>query len=250
MMISLHKILPLLLSPLMIAILLICLTLLTGRRRFSLIAAMVLVFFSLSPVSDVLTRWAEADTPPQPVSAMPQADGVLVLSGMLNAQRFDGEIRYDYGGAVDRLFGGIELMKAGTAPALYLTRGQLPWSIGRPEGEVLAEQAITSGISPEKIFLTPIAQNTAQEAAGLRQVFTSAKPHIILVTSAFHMPRSIQLFEHYGFQVTPYPVDFHQSGNRFSSQDFIPNTEALNRSFRMLREFMGRAYYSLKLSIG
>ena len=86
MMISLHKILPLLLSPLMIAILLICLTLLTGRRRFSLIAAMVLVFFSLSPVSDVLTRWAEEDTPLQPVSAMPQADGVLVLSGMLNAQ--------------------------------------------------------------------------------------------------------------------------------------------------------------------
>ena len=250
MMISLHKILPLLLSPLMIAVLLICLTLLTGRRRFSLIGAVVLVFFSLTPVSEMLIRWAEADTPPQSITAMPQADGVLVLSGMLNAQRFDGEIRYDYGGAVDRLFGGIELMKAGKAPALYLTRGQLPWSIGRPEGEVLAEQAIASGISPDKIVLTPVAQNTAQEAAGLRQIFASTKPHIILVTSAFHMPRSIQLFEHYGFQITPYPVDFHQSGSTLKLQDFIPNTEALNRSFQMLREFMGRAYYRLKLSAG
>ena len=34
------------------------------------------------------------------------------------------------------------------------------------------------------------------------------KPHIILITSAYHMKRAKTIFQRRGFIVTPYPVDF------------------------------------------
>ncbi|AZL16149.1 YdcF family protein [Rickettsiales endosymbiont of Stachyamoeba lipophora] len=48
---------------------------------------------------------------------------------------------------------------------------------------------------------------------------------IVLVTSAFHMPRSYQLFKHnaQNIEIIPYPIDFHVAGN-FNIKTLIYNS--------------------------
>ena len=58
------------------------------------------------------------------------------------------------------MLAGISLFKENKAPNLILTRGYLPWSVGKPEGEHLKDIAIDLGIPEHKILLTEIVQNT------------------------------------------------------------------------------------------
>jgi hypothetical protein len=56
---------------------------------------------------------------------------------MVTKVKGDKEFKYEFTGSVDRIFAGIELIKENKAPYLILTRGKVPWSKGKPEGEFL-----------------------------------------------------------------------------------------------------------------
>lgn len=75
---------------------------------------------------------------------------------------------------------------------------------------------------------------------------TTAAAPIILVTSAFHMRRSRVLFAHAGFQVVPFPVDFHVSAGRaFTILDLLPDANRLSKTELALHEWYGFFYYQL-----
>ena len=65
------------------------------------------------------------------------------------------------------------------------------------------------GIPEEAIWLESESLNTYENAIYSRQ-FLSQKGinRILLVTSAYHMPRSVYFFEKEGFEVIPAPTDF------------------------------------------
>jgi uncharacterized SAM-binding protein YcdF (DUF218 family) len=67
----------------------------------------------------------------------------------------------------------------------------------------------------------------------------------LLVTSAFHMPRSIGLFRKAGFAVEPYPVDWRTGGRAdlvtFSSLAI----DGLERTDTGIREWMGLVAYRI-----
>ena len=70
---------------------------------------------------------------------------------------------------------------------------------------------------------------------------------IILVTSAFHMPRAQRLFENEGLEVVPYPVDFKSlTADSITFMDYLPHSRSLAKTELSLWEFMGRLYYWLK----
>ena len=52
-------------------------------------------------------------------------------------------------GDPDRLFAGVQLVKARKSELLIFTRGQMPWSTETPEGEILREKAMELGILPK-----------------------------------------------------------------------------------------------------
>lgn len=94
-------------------------------------------------------------------------------------------------------------------------------------------------------------RNAAEEAAAvaalLRQHGISeadSAPHVLLVTAAFHMPRSVTLFERQALRVTPFPVDFRQDvARRASVRDLVPSGQALFEIETALRELYGRIVY-------
>ena len=191
-----------------------------------------------------------------PVDAAPPADAIVVLSGA--GVREQGKAKVIEWSDPDRFLGGVQLFKSGKAPLLIFTGGWLPWdAAARPEGEVLIEQARLLEIPAEAMMTTRKVSNTVDEADGVSQVLRerlhapdsapSRHPRILLVTSAYHMPRARRIFEKAGMEVLPFPVDFRRSPSTSASfMDLVPNPGSLGASEIAIRELYGRWYYQLK----
>ena len=244
-MIYLNKLLPIFASPLGLISFLIILGIFTKRLIYIVTALLLLWITSLPIVSNSLMGILEKNYQVQSFDNIDKHDTVVVLSGMVRTIRNNGEIYYEFGEAVDRILGGISLIKDGKADRMILTRGQLPWSLGVPEGEFLSDFAEMHGVEAARITLTRVVQNTDDEAKAIAELTTS-KEKLILVTSAFHMPRARMVFENQNILVTEFPVDFLSGASKLGILDFLPNASAFNNSSLFVREMIGRAYYSLK----
>lgn len=241
-MLLVNKILPLFLLPLGLS--LICLVggVVLRKRLLLWSGVLVLWMFSMPLVSNALMRFVEGPARRAAVRGVVKADAIVVLSGMLH--QVDGAPLGEWGDAVDRFEGGIDLFKAGRAPVLVFTRGQIPWRPDRiPEGELLAKRAVQLGVPHKAIRLTERVGNTAEEAAAAGKLLDRRK-NIILVTSAYHMPRALLLFEKEGFRVVPYRVDYQVDDTaQLTVLSYLPNGSALAQSETALREMIGWVYY-------
>ena len=245
-MIYFHKILPLIFSPLFFIITLIIFGLIIGSKKISFIGIVVLVIFSMPVVSNKLIAYLESDYELIKPSKIETADAVIVLSGMVKTIQTKNGLDYEWGGAVDRFFSGIDLFNLNKAPTLIFTGGKLPWSIGVPEGEFLREEAIKLGIPKKDILLTENVENTDQEAKAIKKILSLDNPKVILVTSAFHMPRAQLVFEAAGINVVPFPVDFKTGAGKLTFMNFIPSANSFASTSFFVREMIGRTYYNLK----
>ncbi len=252
-MLLLYKIVTALLMPAGFTILCLLCGLILRRRFFLWLGFLALLLFSMPVASDALMRVLEGQSGRVPVSSISKADAIVVLSGMI--EPVEGAPLGEWGDAVDRFEGGIELFRAGKAPAIVFTRGQLPWKPDLiPEGELLSKRALLLQLPTKSIRLTAKAGNTADEAlatARLLGVGKGAGKKIILVTSAYHMRRSLLLFEKAGFDVVPFRVDFQVfDKSRLTVLHFLPSAGALVQSEKALHELVGWLFYWGKSQLG
>jgi uncharacterized SAM-binding protein YcdF (DUF218 family) len=245
-MIYLHKILPLLVSPLFLIIILVLWGSLFRSKRAGLAAIGILIVCSLPVFSNKLISYLERDYSLIPTASANSADAIVVLSGMVRTIDGKNGLEYEWSEASDRIFAGIDLIQKNKAPVLVLTGGKLPWSIGKPEGEHLRDIAEKLGVPSDDILLTENVQNTDQEAKAVTKLLNKEVPNIILVTSAFHMPRAQKVFESAGITVSPFAVDFLSDADKTKIMDFMPDAEAFLDTSFFVREIIGRLYYYLK----
>lgn len=244
-MIYLHKLLPLLFSPVVVVCLLVLVGVVSQRRWLAGLGA-VLLWVCASPwFSDALFRTVEQHAVRQSAASMPKADAIVVLGGMLTSTPGAAGVVYEWDDP-DRYFGGVELYAAGKAPKLVFTRGKLPWSVTEAaEGDVLRQVALKQGVPEKAVLLTGLVENTYQESVEVRRLLPDANASVLLVTSAFHMPRAQALFEAQGLRVQPFPVDFKVSVRSTTAMDYLPDTNALHWTDVAVRELIGRAYYGV-----
>ena len=247
-MIYLHKLLPLIVSPLGLLISLMLLAILL-RRQWPVYWALLLLLVCSFPLT-ARSIWVglESEYQYQPPTTLPKADAVLVLSGMLGGfETQDGYVTE--WGDPDRFLVGLQLVKLGKADRLIFTRGQMPWSDSPPEGEMLKQKALEMGISSDQILLTSIVSNTAEESLAVKELMAEhGLTKIILVTSSFHLPRAKLLFDKAGVDTYPYPTDFKAASRDVTWLHFIPSADAFSDTANGIREYIGRFYYWLKFA--
>lgn len=241
----LNKLLPLLLSPLFLLVVLASIALVLRRRGLAVLALAILWLCSLPVVADSMWRAIEQHAVRPAIASAPQAQAVVVLGGMTRDIRSEKGVETEWNENADRFWAGLELFKAGKAERLFLMAGRLPWQKSQQtEGHWLRDKAIEFGIPSDKLWLSPEVQNTAQEAEAVAKELPRGT--ILLVTSAFHMPRARALFEAQGLKVLPFPVDFRVVENETTVLDFLPNPGALETTTNAMRELLGRLYYWVK----
>lgn len=241
-MIYLHKILPFLLSPLMVVMLLITYGILRKKKRYCISGVVLLYAASTFVVADFLFAYLEETGTKKQAHQAKHADAIVVLSGMMvNVSSTDGPVsEWD---DADRFFAGVDLYQAGKAPQLIFTGGLLPWEkTSLTEGEVLSAFAGRLGVPAASIRVTSDAQNTEQEARAVKALLGNGRK-ILLVTSAYHMPRAEALFKAEGFNVEAFPVDYKVRAKTITPMDFFPDPRALRLTDIFVREGIGRFYY-------
>lgn len=255
----LSKLLPLLVLPLGLALLLLLWAAFRGGRAPVLAALGILWLFATPLTAEDLWRWLERPYQRQSAAALlarrpgrPMAPPAAVVVLGTGRHPAPGPARASEWTDADRFFGGHEayqqLRRQGLQPRLIFTGGwwptqpQLP-----PEGDVLRQRAIALGLPPADLLSTSRVRNTAEEARAVAALVPRGAS-VVLVTSAFHMPRARRLFERQGLRVLPYPVDFQASGAWAGSPlrdplNWLPSADGLARSSRALRELIGRSLY-------
>ena len=148
----------------------------------------------------------------------------------------------------------MELLRAGKAPLLVFTGGWVTWELDAlPEGEVLARYAKAMGVPSDRVVTTCPVTNTAEEARTVATLLCGRRLgsadrggplRVLLVTSAFHMPRARRLFfERAGLAVLPFPVDFQVSaGGGATVMDLPPSASALRQTELAWGEIYGRLF--------
>jgi len=249
-MLYLAKILPIFFLPSGAAILLLLASILFRKRALAIASLLVLWLSSTSVVGDAVMRAAERWQTRIPVASVPEARAIVVLSGLLRQTPGTPSVG-EWRDEVDRVDAGVALLKAARAPVLIFTDGWLPWnSDAQPARNDVTDRAVALGAPRDRILVTDRVRNTADEAREVGKLLRSLKDAhdrdtVILVTSAYHMPRSQLLFTRAGVSVVPFPVDFQTSAAAATIVDFLPSGGSLKCTETALRELYGYLFYRL-----
>jgi uncharacterized SAM-binding protein YcdF (DUF218 family) len=102
------------------------------------------------------------------------------------------------------------------------------------------------GVAPERLIAEARSRNTLENAVFSKEL-ADPKPgeRWLLVTSGYHMPRSIGVFREAGFDVEAYPVDFRTRGAVDLTLPFMSVGDGLRRTDTAMREWVGLLVYWL-----
>jgi uncharacterized SAM-binding protein YcdF (DUF218 family) len=254
----LSKILPPLIFPDGLTCLLLLVAILTIRRRPGLalrtaLAAWMLLLLASTPlVSHLLIGSSEArgmaEGPP------PAADAIVVLgAGAWPAEPPQPCVEID-GATANRLLYAAKLYRDGKAPIVILSGGQLPWrKMFSPTSAQMAEVIEIMGVPSSAVVQESESGNTYQNATGTKAILEQRNLHrILLVTSALHMPRAMELFRGQGVEAISAPTDFISLPKSWADSSWpdliislLPSAEALQQTTQALRELLGSAVYRI-----
>ncbi len=140
--------------------------------------------------------------------------GVIVLGGAIQhpgIYKTHGQV--PLGEAAERMSAPVGLMRQNAQLQLVFSGGEgRLLATGTTEAELAQAFYTEQGVDMRRVTLEGGSRTTRENA---RQVATllgdRCQQPWLLVTSAWHMPRSVSEFAAVGCQVTPYPVDFRTS---------------------------------------
>ena len=119
---------------------------------------------------------------------------------------------------------------------------------GNKEADFIKNELITSGVAEKDILIENKSRNTYENAIFSKRILDSLqlKGPYVLITSATHMPRSINIFKKAEISIIPFPSDYRVIDSRISWQDIvIPDMKLLNEWSIILHEIIGLKIYQL-----
>jgi uncharacterized SAM-binding protein YcdF (DUF218 family) len=256
----LSKLLPLFVYPLGLACLLLIVALFTlwKRPRWSALciglALVLLLVGGNGWVAMQITHSLERQYVPD--AELPKAEAIVVLGGAIRPQ-FPPRPWVEVTEAGDRPLYAAQLYRQGKAPLVILSGGRISWQGGGPpESADMAKVVEAMGVPATAILQDPTSLNTHENAVNVKKILTERNiKQVLLVTSATHMPRSMQIFKKQGINVIAAPTDFlvaqqEQQDARNTTQwrtlAAIPEAENLAQLTRALKEYIGIFIYRLR----
>ncbi|CAI2934533.1 YdcF family protein [Aminobacter niigataensis] len=239
-------------QPLNLAILLLLTGLVAsffGRRRLfraaALLATLVLATAAWTSFGALMLNPLEERFPHPPAPG--KVDGIVVLGG-----GFEGAINLARGGyelnsggdrfvetaILARRYPDARVVVSGGSGALMLE--------GEGDADTAPRLLEALGVSRDRLILENRSRNTYENALFSKELVTPKPGETwLLVTSAFHMPRSMALFAKAGFAVVAWPVDYRTSGEEGIGLFTDNPADSLQNTTMAVREWVGLVAYWL-----
>lgn len=223
-----------------VALLLLCYYLYKRKCSGAKIAFLLTFIFYLSTtslVSDQLIRSLEARyQPPNHV----QGDVIIMLGGgaTLDTPNVNG-LGHLSGFAANRLLTCAQLYHSLHIP-IVISGGKVLETTGT-ESEIAKVILIGLGVPEDQIIAENKSLNTTENARYTKKIIEQyGFKEPILVTSAFHMERSVLQFKKAELSVLPYPTDYQTNIHRkFELYQLWPSAGALLNLNLALKEYTG-----------
>lgn len=220
-----------------------------GFRRLqgllSGLAAMLLFLTLFTSAGGVLLQILE-DRIPRPTSLPADLSCIVILGGAFESEVNAGRGGIELNQAADRFVEGLRLAQAYPAARILVSGGDGSFS-GTYNGDAQASITFfsTFGVSQDRIVREDQSRNTFENAGNTKGLLEQlGLTNCALVTSAFHMPRSVGLFRKLGVPVIPWPVDYRTSGKLVLGPDFSQPSLNAQLTTTAIREWTGLlAYY-------
>lgn len=236
-----------LVPPGFVIILLLAVSLFLARRRergaafLLLLCASLLWAVSTDPVADLVCRPLEA-----PFDRFPplKGDSIVLLGGGSNGDSSDltGEGAV-VGDMMERLVTAARIQRKLDVP--IVVSGGRTFDFQTPEAPIVRRYLVDLGVPQEKIIIEGKSRDTRENA-----LFTAVLlahrglKSPILVTSAYHLRRSVILFERAGVKATPVAGGFLSAPSpKRGWASFLPNAGAMRRFAAGSKEWIGLTYY-------
>jgi uncharacterized SAM-binding protein YcdF (DUF218 family) len=227
--------------------------LLLMRTRFArfargLVSASIVLFlaFGLLPFGKLLIVPLEHRFPPWD-AAGGAPDGIVVLGGAIEPALGAAHGASELNEAAERItvIAGLA-RKYPSARILFSGGNGSLLARGGSEAHLAGALFETFGVPASRLLLEDQSRTTAENAAfSLRLAMPKSGERWLLVTSAYHMPRSIGAFRKAGFMVDAYPVDYRTAGPADLWTPFDSTATGLRRTDIAVREWIGLLAYWL-----
>lgn len=215
-------------------------------QRLAISSVVLLFVAGLSPLGHALLLPLEERFPAYRDDGTPVA-GIVVLGGTYDteATNVHGQMALNETG--ERLIALGELARRyPDAKLIYSGGGSEFTPDTTPEATLVEKTAHQLGVAPDRIIYERRSRTTYENAIYAKQL---ARPQAgerwLVVTSAFHMPRTMGVFRKVGFEVVPFPVDYRTAGTLSLVQTFAFVSEGLRRTDIATKEWIGLLAYRL-----
>ncbi|MHC4709953.1 MAG: YdcF family protein [Planctomycetota bacterium] len=235
-------------AALVIVVVLLLLWMLTRRGAF-LVASVVIIallWLLATPwMSRTLQSLLESEASELPAQALPKADAIVVLGGVLSPPVLP-ESDANLSAAADRLVYAARLYTLGKAPVILVSGGHGGTAGAMKAESVHAAALLTEwGVPASAVFTETESINTYENAVYSKLMLDQhGLKRVLLVTSAVHMPRALATFKSAGIDAIPAATDFVTALPAPSGLDaWIANPASLDSSTQALKEYVGWIVY-------
>jgi uncharacterized SAM-binding protein YcdF (DUF218 family) len=247
------KIFWILAQPLSLALLLIVAGLFAGLlgwsriRTWASLAAALILFLTLFTTTGAVALQVLEDRIPRAVLPAGGPGCVITLGGGFEAEVIAARGGFEMNQAGDRFIETLRLARQFPQARILISGGDGSLS-GTYDGDAVVGSRFfdTFGVPPDRLIRDTESRDTFENAAKTEELLAANGLNgCLLVTSAFHMPRSVGLFRKLGIDVLPWPTDFRTTGQAALALDFTQPSTNSQLTTTALREWTGLLFYYL-----
>ena len=204
-------------------------------KIFLAVGVALFYFFSITPVTDLILSPLENRYQPIEIEDLDKANTVVLLLGGKESDvlRASEVLRiFNFQIPIFNQFSNSNFQ--------IIVSGTDPLGTEKEEAKNLKAYLIERGIPSENIILEDQSRNTKESAENIKKMI--GKEPFFLVTSAYHMPRSMEIFKMVDAMSIAAPCDFKKE-NVYSVLDFFPDAKNIRNADLAFHEYFGIIFY-------
>ena len=183
---------------------------------------------------------------PVPIAQSPRAGAIVVLGGDIGLP-LTPRISSQIGG--NRALHAFRLFTANKSKLIIVSGGNVFSQQGvEPEAYYTSELLKEWGIPSEAVLFEGHSRNTYENAMETKKLLKARQiDKILLITSAFHMPRALATFRTAGINAIPSPSSYSiVNYARPQLLDWLPSLGNLGKMQAVIREKLGILVYQYR----
>jgi uncharacterized SAM-binding protein YcdF (DUF218 family) len=217
------------------------------KKRLAITGGVMLLFFSNDFIANEFMRAWEVKTRPYAEMSTYKL-GVVLTGTIIPLLEPDDRVYFQKG--ADRVVHTVQLYKLGLIEKILVSGGSGRLiDIQEREADKFREVMMVMGVPDSVIILESKTRNTHESAVVVKHMIDSLgyeSKDCLLITSAFHMRRSLACYRKVGLPVADFSTDFYAHPRNYHIDSFLlPQIDALLIWHKLVKEWVGLFAYKV-----